>query len=91
MSKRIRQRQGRDFSVFDYLRNAEAAVEGNYNMVGDGIINNVPFPDDGTQKKSVLDRLEQAKETVAEQEEMFTMIPRRPSIGSCEIICLATA
>jgi len=35
---------------FRYLINAEMALEGNYNMVGDGIINNVPKP-------SVLERL----------------------------------
>ena len=29
---------------FDYLVGAEMSVEGNYNMVGDGIINNVPKP-----------------------------------------------
>ena len=66
--KRFRQRQGRDFSVLDYLKNAELAVESNYNMVGDGIINNVPNPDDETQKKSLLDRLEQAKGTAADQD-----------------------
>ena len=33
-----------------YLVNAEMAEEGNYNMVGDGIINNVPKP-------SMLERL----------------------------------
>ena len=37
---------------FDYLVNAEMSVEGNYNMVGDGIINNVPKP-------SMLERLEE--------------------------------
>ena len=34
----------------DYLVNAEMVVEGNCNMVGDGIINNVPKP-------SMLERL----------------------------------
>ena len=68
MPKRIRQRQGRDFSVLDYLRNAELAVEDNYNMIGDGIINNIPNPDDETQKKSLLDRLEQAKGTATDQD-----------------------
>ena len=67
-TKKVRQRQGRDFSVVDYLRNAEMSVEGYYNMVGDGIINNLPCPDEQTQKKSLLDRLEQAKGTAAEQE-----------------------
>ena len=36
----------------NYLSAAEIDVEGNYNMVGDGIINNVPKP-------SLLDRLEE--------------------------------
>ena len=44
-------------------------VEGNYNMVGDGIINNIPRSDDDeAQKKSLLDRLEQAKGNAAEQD-----------------------
>ena len=66
--KRTRQRQGRDFSVHEYLRNAEMKVEGNYNMVGDGIINNVPNADDEAQKKSLLDRLEQAKGNATEED-----------------------
>jgi len=34
MSKYTRQRQGRDFPTPDnYLKNAEMAVEGNYNVV----------------------------------------------------------
>ena len=41
-------------------------------MVGDGIINNVPlekpFHDDETNKQSLLIKLDQAKDTVAEQE-----------------------
>ena len=48
------------------------SLEGNYNMVGDGIINNVPlekpFHDDETNKQSLLIKLDQAKDTVAEQE-----------------------
>ena len=73
MPERTRQRQGRDFnSVVDYLRNAEMSLEGNYNMVGDGIINNVPlqkpFHDDEANQKSLLIKLDQAKDAVAEQE-----------------------
>ena len=69
MSKRTRQRQGRDFSIHDYLRNAEIAVEGNYNLVGDGIINNTP-PADGEEAKqlSIAERLERMKEYAAGQE-----------------------
>jgi hypothetical protein len=66
--ERTRQRQGHDFpSVLDYLRNAETGMEGNFNMVGDGIINNLPTDEDA-RKKSLLNRLESAKETAAEQD-----------------------
>ncbi len=67
--ERTRQRQGRDFpSVIGYLRNAEICVEGNYNMVGDGIINNVPPNDEEARRKSLLDRLEDAKGIAASHE-----------------------
>ena len=55
-----RQRQGRDFSVQNYLRNAEMGVEGNYNNI-DGIIGNAPSKDDAGGKASMLDRLEHYK------------------------------
>lgn len=58
MSERTRQRQGRDFPLPDtpenYLKNAEMAVEGNYNMI-DGVINNVKADD---AKESVLTQLD---------------------------------
>jgi hypothetical protein len=44
-----RQRQGRDFTLLgelNHLKNAELAVEGNYNNI-DGIIGNAPPKDDG--------------------------------------------
>ena len=44
----------------DYLLNAEMAEEGNYNMVGDGIINNVPKP-------SLLERLEELEQQKRER------------------------
>ena len=68
-NKKTRQRQDRDFSIHDYLRNTEMAVEGNYNMVGDGIINNAP-PADGEEEKqlSFAERLELMKEYAAEQD-----------------------
>ena len=43
-----------------YLVNAELAVEGNYNMVGDGIINNTPKP-------SLLERLEELEKRKKER------------------------
>ena len=53
-----RQRQGRDFSIHNYLRNTEMSVEGNYNNI-DGIINGEPREDD--TKKPFLERLETYK------------------------------
>lgn len=55
-----RQRQGRDFSSRNYLKNAEMSLEGNYNSI-DGIINGSPKDDDA--KKTLQDRLEQYKNT----------------------------
>ena len=52
--KYTRQRQGRDFSIHNYLRTAEMSIEGNYNSI-DGII------DDSDQKKSIIDRLDYFK------------------------------
>jgi hypothetical protein len=43
-----------------YLVAAEMSVEGNYNMVGDGIINNVPKP-------SMLERLEEFEQKKKER------------------------
>jgi hypothetical protein len=54
--KYTRQRQGRDFSILNYLKNTEMSVEGNYNNI-DGIING-SAKDDETEKKSLRDRLE---------------------------------
>ena len=55
-----RQRQGRDFSILNYLRNAEMSAEGNYNNI-DGIIGNNDPKDDIEKKKSLLEMLEQNK------------------------------
>ena len=52
-----RQRQGRDFSIHNYLRSAEMSTEGNYNNI-DGIIGNNDTKDDNKNKKSLLDQLE---------------------------------
>ena len=60
-NKRTRQRQGRDFSIHNYLQNAEMAVEGNYNNI-DGIINGTP--NEYEQKRSLLEQLEQCKAEV---------------------------
>ena len=56
-----RQRQGRDFSVLNYLRTAEVSTESNYNNIDDIIGNNDP-KDDAEKKKSLLDQLAQCKE-----------------------------
>ena len=42
------------------LSSAEIEAEGNYNMVGDGIINNVPKP-------SVLERMKEYDQKISEQ------------------------
>ena len=55
-----RQRQGRDFSILNYLRNAEMSAEGNYNNI-DGIIGNNDPKDDTEKKKSLLEHLEKCK------------------------------
>ena len=55
-----RQRQGRDFSILNYLRDAEMSAEGNYNNI-DGIIGNNDQKDDTEKKKSLLEQLEQCK------------------------------
>jgi len=55
-----RQRQGRDFSILNYLASAEMSVEGNYNNI-DGIIGNNDPKDDGEKKKSLLYQLKQCK------------------------------
>ena len=60
-SEYTRQRQGRDFSILNYLANAETSAEGNYNNI-DGIMGNNDPKDDGEKKKSLLDKLEQCKE-----------------------------
>ena len=55
-----RQRQGRDFSIINYLASAEMSAEGNYNNI-DGIIGNNDPRDDSEKKKSLLEHLEQCK------------------------------
>lgn len=71
MSRRTRQRQGRDFPApGDYLKNAEMAVEGNYNMVGDGIINNTPpRRDDLTDGQTWEEMRGLAPETLPEEKQ----------------------
>ena len=70
MSNRARQRQGRDFPVpDDYLKNAEMSMEGNYNMVGDGIINNVPRRDDLTDGQTWDEMRAIAPETLPEEKQ----------------------
>jgi hypothetical protein len=55
-----RQRQGRDFSLINYLRTAEMNAEGNYNNI-DGIIGNNDPKDETDKKKSLSERLEHFK------------------------------
>jgi len=55
-----RQRQGREFSIQNYLRSAEMGIEGNYNNI-DGIVGNSDPKDDGEKKKSLLEQLEEYK------------------------------
>ena len=70
MSNRKRQRQGRDFPApGDYLKNAEMSVEGNYNMVGDGIINNVARRDDLTDGQTWEEMRNLAPETLPEEKQ----------------------
>lgn len=71
MSKRTRQRQGRDFPApGDYLINAEMSVEGNYNMVGDGLINNIaPRRDDLTDGQTWDEIRSLAPETLPEEKQ----------------------
>lgn len=71
MSKRTRQRQGRDFpGPGDYLMNAEMSVEGNYNMVGDGLINNAaPQRDDLTDGQTWDELRNLAPETLPEEKQ----------------------
>ena len=45
---------------FGYLKSAEMSVEGNYNMIDDGIVNNVPKP-------SMLERLEEFEQRKRER------------------------
>ena len=55
-----RQRQGRDFSISNHLRNAEMSVEGNYNNI-DGVIGNNDPKDDSEKRLSMLEQLERYK------------------------------
>jgi hypothetical protein len=69
LAERTRQRQGRDFtSVLDHLKSAEVSIEKNYIMAGDGVIINSPCSIDEAFKKSLLIQLDEAKDTVAEQD-----------------------
>lgn len=56
-----RQRQGRDFSILSYLRNAEMSAEANYNNIN-GIIGDNDPKDDTEKHKSLLETLERYKE-----------------------------
>ena len=56
-----RQRQGRDFSILNQLRNAESSADGGINN-NDAIIGSDDPKDDGEKKKSLLEQLEQCKE-----------------------------
>ena len=76
-----RQRQGRDFSILNHLRNAEMSVEGNCNNI-DGIIGNAPPKDDSAEKKSLLDKLEQYK-TEAERNAVPVDGHEPPEKGRC--------
>lgn len=71
MPRHTRQRQGRDFPApGDYLKNAEMAVEGNYNMVGDGLINNIaPQRDDLTDGQTWDEIHNLAPETLPEEKQ----------------------
>ena len=70
MSKRTRQRQGRDFPPpGDYLKNAEMSVESNYNMVGDGIINNTARRDDLTDGQTHEEIKNLAPETLPDEKQ----------------------
>ena len=55
-----RQRQGRDFSILNYLANAEMDAECNYNNI-DGIIGNNDPKGESVKKESLLENLEQLK------------------------------
>ena len=55
-----RQRQGKDFSLSNYLKSAEMSVESNYNNI-DGIIGNNDLKDDTDAKRTLHDRLEHYK------------------------------
>ena len=63
----------------NYLSAAEINVEGNYNMVGDGIINNVPKP-------SLLERLEEFEQRKRERhlEETTEKMQERNKAGFLE-------
>ena len=63
--EQTRQRQGRDFTDDNPLRNAEMSVEGNYNNI-DGIIGNNDPKDDSDKKKTLHDRLEYYKKIAEE-------------------------
>jgi len=54
----------------DYLLSAEMAVEGNYNMVGDGIINNVP-------PRSLKERLQEANKRKKERHKEHKVTRKR--------------
>jgi hypothetical protein len=59
-----RQRQGRDFSLMNYLRAAEMSTEVNYNNI-DGIVGNNDPKDDAEKKKTLFETLERFKEEAA--------------------------
>lgn len=62
---------------YDYLKNAEDAVEGNYNMV-DGILNNMPPPRDDLTDGQTYDEIRNlAPETLPEARQ-----EKRPSVAA---------
>jgi len=69
MRKRTRQRQGRDFPApGDHLKNAEMAMEGNYNML-DGVINNTGPRDNLTDGQTWEEIRNLAPETLPEEKQ----------------------
>lgn len=63
----------------EYLRSAELSSEQNYNMI-DGMINNIAADDSG-QRRSVLERLSEKKESVESNPILNPPAPQNKSIG----------
>ena len=64
-------------SQFEYLRNAEMSTEDDYDMVGDGLINNGPKE----EPRSFRDILRDAKE----EADQHTRKPKAPAKGEPEL------